>query len=307
MGYDLTSNDYPRPRAFSALRLLAVLIWLAVAGLLAYAGMRYFHVGIVPQRPAVSSRVAQPAPQAQAPTASTPDTSAATDTPPASAATGDAPLPIICIDPGHPSEVNPGAEEQNGAREVEVNYDVALALQSKLTDEKIALVVMTRDFRSYDPKHPKVVTNRARAEIANRAHAVLLLRLHCDTGKGAGFTLYYPDKAATKNGKTGPPANVRAASKIAANALHDGMNDVLDGVLADDGVKGESATFIGEKQGALTGSIYSEVPAVTVEMVFLSNPKDAAFISSPDGCQQMAEALSMGIVRYLDTVKAQGR
>jgi len=205
--------------------------------------------------------------------------------------------PTICIDPGHPSETNPGAQLQNGLREVEVTYDIALLLQKILEDELHARVILTRDFREYDPKHPRTVTNRRRAEIANAAGADLFLRLHCDTGKGRGFTLYYPDRQATKNGITGPSAAVRQASAQYARGMRDGIAEVLADDLRDNGVKGESATFIGKKQGALTGSIFSEVPAVTVEMVFLSDPGDAKFIGSKDGQARMAKALAAGIRR----------
>ena len=85
---------------------------------------------------------------------------------------------------------------------------------------------------------------------------------------------------------TGPSAAVREASKQAAFAMHAGMLDVLSAaMLHDNGVKGESATFVGGKQGVLTGSIFSKVPTVTVEMAVLSNRHDAAFISSENGRQ----------------------
>jgi len=55
-------------------------------------------------------------------------------------------------------------------------------------------------------------------------------------------------------------------------------------VLKDGGVRGDSKTLIGSKQGALTGSIFSQVPIVTIEMVVLaikpmlnlSNPNPAS-------------------------------
>jgi N-acetylmuramoyl-L-alanine amidase len=216
-------------------------------------------------------------------------------------------LPVVCIDPGHPSETASGAVKQNGLCEVEVVYDVARTLKAELEgnelQQPLTRVVMTRDFRSYDRAHPKLVTNRQRAEIANQAQAVLFLRLHCDTGKGSGFTVYYPDKAATKDGRTGPAPAVRQESARAAKAMHRGLADALAGTLRDNGVKGESATFVGGKQGALTGSIYSDVPAVTIEMVFLSNSKDARYIGSREGRQALAQALALGISYYLSTGK----
>jgi N-acetylmuramoyl-L-alanine amidase len=69
-------------------------------------------------------------------------------------------------------------------------------------------------------------------------------------------------------------------------------------VLKDGGVRGDSRTLVGSRQGALTGSIFSEVPVVLVEMVVLSNARDAAFIKSASGQALMARAIADGIVRY---------
>ncbi len=183
---------------------------------------------------------------------------------------------------------------------------MALELQKVLKENlPEARVILTRNFRSYNPKHPRIVTDRRRAEIANQAHAAIMVRLHTDTGRGSGFTLYYPDRQATKNGRTGPSLEVIRRSRQAADCLHAGMAQALASALRDNGVKGESATYIGKKQGALTGSIYSEVPSVTVEMIFLSNPSDARYLNSPAGRHAMAEALAVGIAGYLNRQSGQ--
>ncbi|MEI6519696.1 MAG: N-acetylmuramoyl-L-alanine amidase [bacterium] len=208
-------------------------------------------------------------------------------------------LPVICIDPGHPSEVNRATNVQNGLKEVEVVYDVAMKLKAELEDpdDPVARVVMTRNFRSGTGK---IVTNRIRAEIANEAGAALLVRLHCDSGKDSGYTIYYPDREGkAQDGKTGPSKKVIADSGKAAKAFHTGMAEIISGI-KDNGVMGDSSTFIGSKQGALTGSIYSHVPAITIEMVFLSNAHDAKFIGSDEGQQMMAEALKCGVMRELE-------
>lgn len=208
-------------------------------------------------------------------------------------------LPVVCIDPGHPSEVNRATNVQNGLKEVEVVYDVALKLKALLEnpDDPIARVVMTRNFRGGTGK---IVTNKKRAEIANEAGAALLLRLHCDSGKDSGFAIYYPDRVGkAKDGKTGPSKEVIADSGKAAKAFHAGMSELITDV-KDNGVMGDSATYIGSKQGALTGSIYSKVPALTIEMVFLSNADDAKIIGSEEGQNMMAAALCGGVIRTLE-------
>ncbi len=76
------------------------------------------------------------------------------------------------------------------------------------------------------------------------------------------------------------------------------MARMLAGKLKDGGVRGDSKTAIGSKQGALTGSVFSDVPVVLIEMVTLSNARDAAFIKQPAGQSLMAQAIAQGIARY---------
>ena len=47
-------------------------------------------------------------------------------------------------------------------------------------------------------------------------------------------------------------------------------------------------------EGALTGSIFSKVPTVLVEMVFLTNPADADWIKQDRNKALMAKALAAG-------------
>ena len=198
----------------------------------------------------------------------------------------------IAIDPGHPSETSAGDVVQNGTTEVHVVWRVALRLRP-LLEQRGYRVVMTKGAER------EMVTNRRRAEIANEEGATLLVRLHADTGPHRGFALYHPDRRGSVGGVTGPDTRVIRASREAAVALHAGMAEALGGALRDGGVLGESRTYVGSQQGALTGSIHSRVPAVTVEMVVLADPGDAAFIRSEAGQGRMADAIAAGIDRFV--------
>jgi N-acetylmuramoyl-L-alanine amidase len=160
--------------------------------------------------------------------------------------------PVICIDPGHPSEVNSGYAVQNGTTETHINWVVAVKLK-RLLKERNYKVVMTKSSET------QLVKNKARAQIANRARADLMVRLHCDNSLDRGYALYYPDRQGTAQGLTGPSADIRKRSKVAAEALAAGIAAGLEGRLKNGGVRGDSKTAIGSKQGALTGSIFSKV------------------------------------------------
>ncbi|MBI3038771.1 N-acetylmuramoyl-L-alanine amidase [bacterium] len=203
------------------------------------------------------------------------------------------PISVIVIDPGHPSEVNSGRAIQNGTTELEMNWEVAERLVKILESNSHLRVLKTREVRD------SFMSNKDRSATANKASATIFLRLHCDTGSGSGFTIYYPDRQGKKNGKTGPSQEIIKQSGEAAHFIHRGMCEKLGNCLKDNGIKGDSATFVGGKQGALTGSIFSEVPAVTVEMVFLSNKSDAEFIKCEKGKQSLAQALAQGVFLWV--------
>jgi len=199
--------------------------------------------------------------------------------------------PTICIDPGHPSETSAGCTGPTGVSENHINWVIALKLKQALTNLG-ARVVLTKSSENEN------VTNRRRAEIANAAGADIMLRLHCDAAPNPGFALYYPDRAGTKYGQTGPPASVRDASRTAADAMYRGMKQALTGHVRPRGLHGDSATYIGSKQGALTGSIFAQVPVVTIEMCVLTVASDERFINSAAGQQKMVEALLAGLETY---------
>ncbi len=206
-----------------------------------------------------------------------------------------APLPgapfIVCIDPGHPSETAAGASA-GGLVENTLNWQVGKRLERRLKALGIP-VVMTKS------KIKQLVTNRQRAEIANRVGAALMIRLHCDAGLGSGFTWYYPDRAGTKYGVTGPPKSVQIQSRTAAFVLNEAMKPVLRGSLASNPIRTDAATGVGGKQGGvLTGSIFSRVPTALIEMCFITNKRDARFIASSAGQEKMAAALEAGVLAW---------
>lgn len=200
--------------------------------------------------------------------------------------------PTIVIDPGHPSEVSSGATIQNGTSEVHIAWAVAERLATLLRADGYN-VVMTK------PAERTMVTNVERAKVGNAARAALVIRLHCDDSPDSGYAIYHPDHPATVKGHTGPSSDVIRESAAAAESVHVSMSRMLRGKLKDGGVRGDSRTLIGGRQGALTGSVFSDVPVVLVEMVTLSNARDAAFIKQQAGESLMAQALASGIARYV--------
>lgn len=172
--------------------------------------------------------------------------------------------------------------------EVGVCWSVAKDLKTRLEKDGYA-VVMTKA-----AERTKVL-NHDRAAAANKAKAALMVRLHCDASTKSGFQVFVPTHTGTAEGVTGPGKFVIDRSVRYATVFHAAMADRLKGELTDLGLASDDKTAVGSKQGALTGSIFSEVPVLLVEMVVLTNRKDEVFILSRSGHHAMVEALAAGV------------
>ncbi|MDD2774259.1 MAG: N-acetylmuramoyl-L-alanine amidase [Elusimicrobiales bacterium] len=242
---------------------------------------------------------------------------------------------LICIDPGHPSLYSSGDAPQHGTTEVHINWVVALKLKDVLRSKGVE-VMMTKssEGQKVDNRDRALAMNKAAAGFLqnNKNGAALTVHLHCDSDAGSrknaneeeedsfleedkslapgmrrGFAIYYPDRQGTYTGVnghgddigfTGPSEKIQAASKQLAAAVDGAMLVTLKNDLKDLGVKGDSRTLVGSRQGALSYSIFSEIPTITIEMVMLSNELDAKFIKSEAGQRKMAEAIAAGVLDY---------
>jgi N-acetylmuramoyl-L-alanine amidase len=193
----------------------------------------------------------------------------------------------ICIDPGHPSESGRGTQGRH-LTEIDAAWQVAQILKEDLAKRGYRVVLTKQSAQEF-------VTNKRRAQIANDCNSALLLRLHCDADAGTGIASYAPDRQGTANGVTGPDKRIIEESQNALREFYPAMIKSLDGLLANRGMFADTSTRIGGKQGALTGSIYSKVPVILVEMCVLTNPHDEAIISSAVGKQRIAAALTAGV------------
>lgn len=195
----------------------------------------------------------------------------------------------ICIDPGHISDASPGCRGKH-ITEVHANWVIANLLKRNLLHHGYKVVMTKRS-------EGEVVSNKERAEIANRVHAALFIRLHCDSGSGTGYAIYVPTHIGRlKNGIKGPSSLVIKESEMVASRFHRGFHFGIGNLLRDNGVKGDDKTYIGSKQGALTGSIYSKVPVILIEMLVLTNPHDEEIMLNPKDRNRIAAALCAGII-----------
>jgi N-acetylmuramoyl-L-alanine amidase len=203
---------------------------------------------------------------------------------------------VVVIDPGHQARgesrkepIGPGsttlkASVAGGATGVETHvpeYEIALQISMNLKKQLEAhgvKVIMTRTTNDVN------LSNSERAEIANKAHADLFLRIHCDGSTDratSGISTLYPGP----NQWTGP---IVAPSKRAAIAIHAAVVAATGAV--DRGVKPRTD---------MTGFNWSEVPSVIVETGFLSNPVEDRLLSSPHYQDKIAGGITTGVMKFL--------
>jgi N-acetylmuramoyl-L-alanine amidase len=161
--------------------------------------------------------------------------------------------------------------------ESRINLDIALRLQRTLEARGIR-VIMVRTRQNVD------VPNSERALIANRAHATLFLRLHCD---GTA------DRS-THGISTLVPGRNHWTSAIAS------ASDKAGRLLQSSVVKATGAADRGVVQrGDLIGFNWSKVPSALVEMGFMSNVAEDRKLDSAAYQQTLANGLADGVERFV--------
>lgn len=206
--------------------------------------------------------------------------------------------PVVVVDPGHDLRANlqtepigPGSATRKikdgggthgvvtGLREADLNLRVALRLRSLLERAGVR-VLMTRTRTAGTS-----IGNVARAGIANRAHAALFLRIHADGSPDPstrGTHTLYP---AFHRGWTD---DVYARSKRAASLVQAELVRALG--FPDRGL---------QERSDYTGFNWADVPAILVELGFMTNPTEDRLLATAAYEQRAAVGLCRGTLRFL--------
>jgi N-acetylmuramoyl-L-alanine amidase len=206
--------------------------------------------------------------------------------------------PVVVIDPGHDEKANldeepigPGSRETKikdgggatgvatGQREPVFNLAVALRLRALLTAAGVT-VVMTRT-----KTEGASMGNVARARIANRAGADLFLRIHADGSTDRSVRGTHTLVPARIDGWTDDIYDrSRRAGRIVQEALVGRLGSRDRGL---------------NERSDITGFNWADVPAILVEVGFLSNPDEDRLLASPGYRRKTARGLCEGTLRYL--------
>jgi N-acetylmuramoyl-L-alanine amidase len=212
---------------------------------------------------------------------------------------------VIVIDPGHGGH-DPGASGAQGF-EKDVNLAAALALKERLERSPRYKVVLTREDDTYVPLESRV-------RIAQRAGADLFISLHSDSGPDAnvrGASVYtLSDKASNRAARFVSRDDWFMKASLTGDR---GVSDILFD-LTQRATKNRSAAFAQTLVARIEGKapllrrsqrdagfmvlLAPDVPAVLLEMGFVSNPEDEQFLRDPAQRGRLMNAVGDSIDDY---------
>lgn len=206
--------------------------------------------------------------------------------------------PVVVVDPGHDLRANletepigPGSATRKikdgggthgvvtGIREADLTLDVSLRLRRLLRDAGVR-VVMTRTRTA-----GASMGNVARARIANRAGAALFLRVHADGAASRDARGTHTLAPALRPGWTD---DVHSSSRRAASLVQSELVRSLG--FPDRGIQ-ERTDF--------TGFNWADVPAILVELGFMTNPTEDRLLARSEIRQRAALGLCRGTLRFV--------
>jgi N-acetylmuramoyl-L-alanine amidase len=223
---------------------------------------------------------------------------------------GRAALPLVVLDPGHGGR-DPGAIGTRGTQEKRVVLAAGQALKRVLESGGRCRVAMTRSNDRFVPLADRV-------EFARRRDAALFVSLHADSAPGArGASVYtlgessdqlagalarrenLADRAGGLRLPSVPPevqaillSLVRAETRIGSARM---AQQVVTELRPDVPLLPNT-----HRQAGFLVLKAPDVPAVLVEMGFLSDPRDEAALRRPDHRAKLATALGRAIHGWLD-------
>jgi len=227
--------------------------------------------------------------------------------------------PVVVLDPGH-GGVEDGAVGARGVVEKEAVLDIAVRLKTRLAAAGVD-AVLTRDT-------DRLVTLDERAAVANHNRAELFVSIHLNASPRAqafGAETYFLSSDASDDEARWLAAEENSPRGEVPIVVGDARERGLDLVLwdlAQTQAMVESEALAGEVQlelNALAGTrdrgvrqapfrvlMGATMPAILVEVGFVSNPEEERRLAISEYRDRIAEALGVSILRFLGkTVPAQ--
>ncbi len=220
--------------------------------------------------------------------------------------------PLIVIDAGHGGK-DPGAMSATGTREKDVTLAAALALRNELQKAGRFDVALTRATDEFIELEDRVTR-------ARDLGADLFISLHADAGsksETSGASVYTLSPEGEKRAETLRQKNdwVLAVETDASRSKE--VNQILADLVQRE-TKNQSARFAQMLAPALADAgwpalqntirkrgffvlLSPDVPAVLLEMGFITNPGDASMLTSDKHRRKLAKGIVAAIDQFFDT------
>jgi N-acetylmuramoyl-L-alanine amidase len=217
----------------------------------------------------------------------------------------------VVIDPGHGGH-DPGATGARGLQEKELTLDVANRLAAILQAEHGVKAILTRSRDTF-------LTLRERTAFANRQRADLFVSIHVNAARGAtasGTETYFLSSEATDNAARAAAAFENRVIEIESGP-RTATRDVLRSILWDltqSEFQQASSRLAEQLQDSLERALRlpnrgvkqapfyvlggAAMPAVLVEIGFISNPQEEERLTDEGYRDRIARALSAGVAAY---------
>ena len=182
---------------------------------------------------------------------------------------------IIVIDPGH-GGIKPGSSSPNGVVEKDLNLKISLKLEKALKDLGYN-IIMTRN----DDSH---IDLEDRSNVANNKFADIFVSVHA-------------------NSFTKPDVNGIEVlyTPVDGDPIKDGLEKGLAKAVLDSLIKETGAVNRGlRKSPNLVVTRKSNMPAILVEVGFLSNAKEEKLITNDDYQEKLIKGIIKGIEVFFD-------
>jgi N-acetylmuramoyl-L-alanine amidase len=200
-----------------------------------------------------------------------------------------APQAMIVIDAGHGGEDT--GVRASGVEEKQLTLDIAQALRSRLDTTLGHRVIMTRD-------DDRLVPADERAAAANAGGGVLFISLHANAAPVAavsGAEIYYqavdpaPDESSA--------ADTFLITWEQAQARHSHLSARAAGILHEELQQAVPMSPHPARPAAMRPLVGVNMPAVLVEMLYLTNPEQAQTIA--DIKERLVTALAAAVDRFV--------
>lgn len=259
-----------------------------------------------PPRLVLDLEAAPPAPGVATRAAPAPTPLPSARTPPEDQAVG---IRTVVIDPGHGGE-DLGAQGPGGVLEKDIALAIARRLRAIITNTLGLQVFLTRD-RDAD------VSLDERTAVANNYKADLFLSIHANAWRGrsaSGSEVYFLSyqasdeesrRVAQSEGAALPPsAPAGAGADLAlilwdmAQAEHLEESSLLAMRIQEELASVTGSQGRGVKQAPFRVLVGAAMPAVLVEVAFISNPEEEKLLAQEAFQAKVAAALARGVGRY---------